>query len=76
MTTTYHAQSGQKTRQNQDAGINQVIIERRETDYVERTGSYGSDSYTNEMWADEVETIERWCKAWAHYPEDLVFEIK
>lgn len=72
---TYHTQSGQTIRQNQDLGINTVIIDRRETDYVERTNTEGADSFTNEMWATDTETIKRWCKDWAYNPDDLEFEI-
>jgi len=75
METTYHTSSGQKIRQNQDLGINKVIIEQTKTDYVEKSGAFGQDSYTNQIWSKDIDYLKRWVKDWAYYSDKIYFEV-
>jgi hypothetical protein len=75
MATTYHANIGQQLRQNQDAGINHVIIEKRDTSNVDKSNTNGCHSYTSESWSDDLNSIKRWAKEDAYYPELITFEV-
>lgn len=75
MATTYHTYLGQKIRQNQDAGINRVIVKKRDTSYVEKSNTNGCHSFANESWSDDLDSIKRWAKEDAYYPESLTFEV-
>jgi len=75
METTYHTSSGQKIRQNQDLGINNVVIEKKKTNYVEKSQVFGQDSYTNQIWSEDIDYLKRWVRDWAHYPDEIYFEV-
>ena len=75
METTYHYRGGQSVRQNQDCGINKVIIVKKQTNFTELAKCSGQDWFANESWSTDIERIKRWAKEWAYYPERLSFEI-
>lgn len=72
--TTYHAPSGQRIRQMQNKGINHIVVEKKETDFIFKSKCFGADSFTQKMWASDFETIKRWAKEWAIYPDRLTFK--
>lgn len=76
MATTYHAPGGQQIRQNQDYKNNVVVIEKRETNYVETSRTDGADSFTGEMWSSSIDSIKAWAKAWSNEPTKLRFTVK
>ena len=74
--TTYHSKGGRSIRQNQDIGNNLVVVEERQTDFVEKARCHGADSFTNDIWSSDMKDITKWAKQWAYYPKLLVFKLK
>ena len=79
MSTIYQTISGQQVRQHQETKrtINQaIIIEKIEnSDLPFFSKCSGQSNFTQKMWAEDLETIEKWLKEWAHYPEKIKIKV-
>jgi len=72
--TIYKTMSGQRiSQQLQEFGNELIPYEIVEnSDYPFLTKCFGQDSYTNEIWSTDIETIQRWANDWAGCSVKLV----
>jgi hypothetical protein len=75
MTTIYIIRGGgQKIRQNIQIGLPTTYSVDNNSDWVEKAKCNSSDSYTNAIWADDFETIQRLANDWAGEEIELIEE--
>lgn len=55
---------GQAIRQACQLG-KEVEIKTEKSDWPEKAKCAGQDSYTNTIWANDIETVMRWAQDWA-----------
>jgi hypothetical protein len=66
---------GQKIRQNEDYGNSTVIILKDSNcDWVKKAKCNGQNSFTNYLWADDLEMVKKWAMEWSYFKK-LHFEI-
>ena len=63
---------GQKIRQNVQMGISTEYHVDNNSDWAEKSKVFGSDSFTNAIWAEDLETIQRWANDWAGEEVELI----
>lgn len=63
---------GQKIRQNVQMGIENEYHVNHNSDWPENAKCSGADSFTNAMWAEDFETIQRWANDWAGEEVELI----
>lgn len=52
-----------------------IVIEKIEnSDLPEKAQCVGQDSFTNLLWAEDLDTVKRWANGWA--AKELKFEVK
>lgn len=66
---------GQRIRQKTQGKNNIIQVEIHEnSDYPEKCQCSGQDSYTQEMWSTDLETLQRWANDWAGKEIKLTFK--
>lgn len=79
MGTIYQTISGQSVRQQQESKHpHRNIIEVRKiegSNLLEKAKCSGQSNFTSAMWAEDLETLERWIKEWSHYPEKIKIKL-
>lgn len=56
---------GQRIRQNIQFGLPIEVITVENSDYPEKSKADGCDSYTNEIWATNLDWVQNWANDWA-----------
>lgn len=55
---------GQRIRENASLGID-TYYKVEDNDFEEQSKSYGCDAYTGKMWANDLDTLQKWANSWA-----------
>ena len=79
MATIYQTISGESARQHQETArtINHaIVVEKIEnSDLPALSKCSGQSNFTSEMWAEDLETLERWIKEWSYYPDKIKIKV-
>lgn len=63
---------GQKIRQNVEMGIATAYHVNENSNWPEVSKVSGCDSFTNTMWSEDLETLQRWANDWAGQEVELI----
>lgn len=79
MATIYQTISGQSVRQQQEGTHphrNVIEVKKIEDSNIPaKAKCSGQSNFTSAMWAEDLETLERWIKEWSHYPEKIKIKV-
>ena len=63
---------GQKVRQNVQLGLPTEFIKVKNSDWVEKSKCNGQSNFTNVMWSDDLDSLQRWANEWAGSEVELI----
>jgi hypothetical protein len=56
---------GQRVRQNRDIGVPTLYEVFEDSDYCDLALCIGQNFFANDMWSEDIDTLQRWANEWA-----------